>query len=78
MVRFHEACSQAKDALSKAQIRMKWNFDKAAVSRSFSVGDDVRVLLAVPGSELSARFAGPYEVLGKRGETDYIIKTPGS
>ncbi len=60
----------------KAQIRMKQHFDKAAVSRSFSEGDNVLVLLPVPGSALSARFAGPYEVLGKRGETDYIIKTP--
>lgn len=73
-----EACSQAKDALSKAQIRMKQNFGKSAVSRSFSVGGNVLVLLPVPGSALSARFAGPYEVLEKRGETGYMIKTPGS
>lgn len=74
--RVQEACAQAKDALSKAQVRMKHHFDKASVSRSFSVGDNVLVLLPIPGSALSARFAGPYEVLGKRGETDYIIKTP--
>lgn len=46
------------------------------MSRSFSVGDKVLVLLPIPGSALSARFAGPYEVVGKRSDTDYIIKTP--
>ncbi len=28
------------------------------------------------GSALSARFSGPYEVLSKLSDTDYVIRTP--
>ncbi len=34
------------------------------------------VLLPVLGSALSARFSGPYEVLRKMSDTDYVIRTP--
>lgn len=34
------------------------------------------MVLPIPGSALSARFAGPYEIVGKKRETDYVIKTP--
>lgn len=74
--RVQEACACAKEALAEAQSSMKQLFDRAAVSRAFSVGDKVLVLLPIPGSALSARFVGPYEVVGKRSDTDYIIKTP--
>lgn len=49
---------------------------KKTVSRSFSAGDKVLVLLPIPGSALSARFAGPYEIVRRKSETDYVIKTP--
>ncbi len=34
------------------------------------------VLLPIVGSALSARFSGPYEVLRKLSNTDYVICTP--
>lgn len=74
--RVQEACACAKEALAEAQSSMKRRFDKTAVSREFSVGDKVLVLLPIQGSALSARFVGPYEVVGKKSDTDYIIKTP--
>ncbi len=36
----------------------------------------VLVLLPIVGSALSARFSGPYEVLRKLSNTDYVICTP--
>lgn len=73
--RIHEACLHAKVFLSEAQHDMKQYFDKDAVSRSFAIGEKVLVLLPIPGSSLSARFAGPYEVVEKLSNTDYVIKT---
>lgn len=74
--RLYNACSQARESLSKVQGEMKLRYDKKAVSRCFAVGDRVLVLLPIPGSTLSARFSGPYEILERKSETDYIVKTP--
>ncbi|KAL1267260.1 hypothetical protein QQF64_002935 [Cirrhinus molitorella] len=72
----HHACSFAKESLLKAQMAMKKHFDKKTVSRHFKKGDRVLVLMPVMGSVLSARFSGPYEVVKKLSETDYLIHTP--
>lgn len=74
--RLHKACSLAKESLAVAQTNMKKNFDKKACVRSFQPGDEVLVLLPLPGSALSARFSGPYPVLKKVSETDYVVGTP--
>ncbi|KAJ8379404.1 hypothetical protein SKAU_G00001820 [Synaphobranchus kaupii] len=55
---------------------MKSQFDRKAVSRSFAVGDRVLVLLPVGGEKLSTRFCGPYAVLRKVGENNYVLSTP--
>ncbi len=74
--RLHQACSAAKEALMNAQFTMKCHFDRKAVLRDFKEGSQVLVLLPVVGSALSARFSGPYEVLKKLSNTDYVIRTP--
>lgn len=74
--RLQKACMLARESLTKAQGKMKRWYDKSAVNRSFAVGDQVLVLLPVPGSALTARFSGPYKILEKRGETDYVLSTP--
>ncbi|KAI3356005.1 hypothetical protein L3Q82_017278 [Scortum barcoo] len=61
--RLHQARSFAKDALASSQSGMKRRFDRSAVVRHFTPGDKVLALLPVPGSSLSARFSGPYELL---------------
>ena len=55
---------------------MKGRYDKKAVSRSFNPGDQVLVLLPVPGSSLSACFSGPYVVDRKVSDTNYVVETP--
>ncbi|KAL3992385.1 DnaJ-like proiein [Sarotherodon galilaeus] len=74
--RLNQANALAKQHLAISQGKMKRHYDKASVKRTFQVGDQVLVLLPVPGSALSARYSGPFKVCEKRGETDYAICTP--
>lgn len=74
--RLQTACSIARDSLARAQKEMKRTFDKKAVARSFNPGDAVLVFMPIPGSSLSAKFFGPYEVKEKLSETNYVICTP--
>ncbi len=55
---------------------MKSQYDRRAIARTFQPGDEVLVLLPVPGSSLSARFFGPYVVKKRVSETDYMLYTP--
>ena len=66
----------AKMSLSVVQSNMKRRFDKKAVKRELSVGDNVLVLLPIAGSALSAKFSGPYVVKEKISDTNYVIHTP--
>lgn len=59
-----------------SQIVMKRCYDRSAVSRRFTIGDEVLALLPIPGSSLSAKFTGPYEVHKRLSNTDYVIATP--
>lgn len=72
----HHASSWAKEALSSSWAGMKKWFDRKAVERQFQPGDQVLVLLPMPGSALTARFSGPYVVDSKVSDTDYIIHRP--
>lgn len=74
--RLHTAWLLARESLANAQKDMKSKYDKQAVVRSFQPGDEVLVLLPVPGSSLSARFFGPYVVKKRMSETDYMLCTP--
>ena len=74
--RLSEACSLAKDNLKVTQDQMKTWYDKDARERQFNVGDQVLVLLPIPGSPLQARFIGPCTVLQKLGDLDYVVSTP--
>jgi len=62
--------------VSKFRSKMKGQYDQEAVERSFSVGDKVLVLLPIAGHPLQARYHGPYEVVRKVIELNYVIKTP--
>ncbi len=72
----HKACSAAKEALMNAQLSIRSHFDRKSILHDFKDGDQVLVLLPVVGSALSACFSGPYEVLRKLSNTDYVILIP--
>ena len=74
--RLNRARDMARKNLVKAQAKMKRMFDRKAEERSFSPGDEVLVMLPLPSQPLSARFAGPYKIVEKVGEVDYVLDTP--
>ncbi len=59
-----------------AQLSIRSHFDRKSILHDFKDGDQVLVLLPVVGSALSACFSGPYEVLRKLSNTDYVILIP--
>ncbi|XP_076843961.1 uncharacterized protein LOC143488888 [Brachyhypopomus gauderio] len=74
--RWHKACKFAADMLTKSQLAMKSRYDMKAVSREFTAGMQVLVLLPVKGASLSSRFMGPYQIKKRLSETDYLIDMP--
>uniref|UniRef100_A0A096M9Z4 ribonuclease H n=1 Tax=Poecilia formosa TaxID=48698 RepID=A0A096M9Z4_POEFO len=55
---------------------MKNLFDRRAETRSFLPGDQVLALCPVLSSPFQARFAGPYTVLEKVSDQNYLISMP--
>ena len=66
----------ARENMEKAQSHMKTWYDKKARVRSFKVGEKVMVLLPLHGNPLQARFCGPFTIMEKLNEVDYIVSTP--
>ena len=55
---------------------MKAAFDKNSAVRSFQEGDKVLAFIPMPGSPLQAKYHGPYEIVKKVSDVNYIISTP--
>lgn len=66
----------AQNNQKQAQRVMKVNFDKKTKVRTFNESDRVLAFLPVSGLSLQAKFHGPYNVLGRVGDNNYIINTP--
>ena len=62
-----------QDNLVKAQQHQKFWYDQNAVDRELKTGDHVLVLLPTDMSKLLAQWQGPYRVLERRGQVDYVI-----
>lgn len=56
---------------------MKRLYDRKAEVRQFSPGDQVLALLPVVSSPFQAKFLGPFTVLRKLSDLNYLIETPG-
>ena len=74
--RMLEARDLARKNLEVSQKRMKTLYDRKAQVRELHVGDEVLALLPVHGRPLAARYSGPYRVLKKVGDIDYVLSTP--
>ena len=75
--KLREAHMLAREHVEKAQDRMKRNFDKKAVVRVFKPGDFVMLFRACRQFPLQPRYQGPYEVVEKVGQSNYVLSTPG-
>ena len=74
--RLHTACDLARSNLEAAKGKMKAQYDKKAVKRTFKAGDQVLVLLPMGGDKLGVKFYGPYKVIKKVGACNYVVETP--
>ena len=75
--RFFRAGKMAKRNLKESESKMKVWYDRKAKSRCFEPGDRVLVLFPVVGNPLQAKYSGPYKVVKKISDTNYLVKTPG-
>ena len=75
--RLLRAGQMAKRNLQESQSQMKVWYDRKAKSSCFEPGDRVLVLFLVVGNPLQAKYSGPYKVVKKIGDTNYLVKTPG-
>ena len=74
--RLFRAGQMAKRNLQESQSKMKVWYDRKAKSRCFEPGDRVLVLFPVIGNPLQAKYSGPYKVVKKISDTNYLVKTP--
>ena len=74
--RLFRAGQMAKRNLQESQSKMKVWYDRKAKSRCFKPGDRVLVLFPVVGNPLQAKYSGPYKVVKKISDTNYLVKTP--
>ena len=63
----------AKRNLQESQSKMIW-YDRKTKSRCFEPGDRVMVLFPVVGNPLQAKYSGPYKVVKKISDTNYLVK----
>ena len=73
LVRCWELASQH---LEESQTHNKKWYDKGARHREYAPGDLVLLLLPLHGNPLQAKFQGPYKVLKRVSQTNYIVATP--
>lgn len=74
--RLRNAIDIAHQNLDQSQTKMKEYYDLNTVSREFQIGDQVLVLLPIPGDPLKMTFSGPYGIKDKVDDINYVIATP--
>ncbi|KAJ8342046.1 hypothetical protein SKAU_G00319740 [Synaphobranchus kaupii] len=75
-VMVEETWKVAAQNLTGAKERMKGQYDRKAMQRSFVPGDKVLVFTPVGRERFGTRFSGPYMVVRKVGACNYVISTP--
>lgn len=75
--KLYRAGELAKERLECSQKKMKQKYDKKAELREFSPGDKVLALLPLVNSPFQAKYSGPFTVLEKVSDLNYLIETPG-
>ena len=67
----------AHDKAEVNQDKYKHQFDKHSTVRSLDVNDDVMVMLPTTNCKLTAKHEGPYKILKKISETNFVISRNG-
>ena len=63
----------ARENMERAQATQKTWYDRTARTRGFKPGDRVLVLLPTSTHKLRAQWQGPYRVVSKLGEANYVV-----
>lgn len=74
--RLSKAWALARENLTHAQGTFKKWYDRKAVVMKLQPGDRVLVLLPLVGHPLTAKYQGPYNIVRRIGEVNYIVATP--
>lgn len=75
--KLEETCKLAHENLRKAQGRYKFYYDRKAKDKKFKVGDKVLLLLPTTHNKLLLQWKGPYPVVERKGQMDYIVDMNG-
>ncbi|XP_070177995.1 uncharacterized protein [Littorina saxatilis] len=75
--RIEETCKLARQNLSAAAQKHAKVFNRKTVRRQFQPGDKVLLLLPQKKNKLQLCWQGPFDVLEKKGESDYRIRIYG-
>lgn len=76
-LKLYRAGELAKEKLKCSQKKMKLRYDRQAELREFTPGDRVLALLPLVSSPFQAKYCGPFNVLRKVSDLNYLIETPG-
>ncbi|XP_072140178.1 uncharacterized protein [Dermacentor andersoni] len=71
--RLQETCRIAHEELRKAKLTQKKYCDRKAKSRQLCAGDKVLLLLPSDNNKLILTWKGPFTVVEKRSEIDYVV-----
>ena len=63
----------ARSNLQTAQSTQKEWYDRTVRERSFQLGDQVLILLPTTANKLAAEWQGPYRIVKRVGEVDYVV-----
>jgi len=59
------------------RVKAKTWYDRRTVTRTFSPGDKVLVLLFILNKPLHAKYHGPYKIIEQLGPVDYVVSNFG-
>ena len=63
----------ARSNLHAAQSTQKEWYDRTAKERSFQLGDQVLIVLPTTANKLAAEWQGPYRIVKRAGEVNYMV-----
>ena len=75
--RLFRAGQVAKRNLQESQSKMEVWYDRKTKSRCFEPGDKVLVFFPIVGNPLQSKYSGPYKVVKKISDTNYLVRIPG-
>ena len=75
--RLQDTCEMAQQNFMKTQWKQKKRFDCKTKDRNFKRGDKVLLLLPTDDNKLLMHWKGPFEVLERVNDRDYMIQLPG-